>query len=54
MDAKITTNKNILGLLEYLQRTIEAITMMPRTDGMIAIDLNIYPSVESVFKEWSG
>ena len=26
MDVKNMTNKNILGLLEYLQRTIEAIT----------------------------
>lgn len=47
-------NKNILGLLKYLHRTIEVITMIPRTDGMIVIDLNIYPSVKLVFEEWYG
>lgn len=52
MDVKITTNKNILGLLEYLHRTIEAITMIPRTDGTSARELNIYASVKLVFEEW--
>lgn len=54
MDVKITINKNILGLLEYLHRTIEAITMIPRTDGTSARELNIYLSVKLVVEEWYG
>ena len=48
MDANRTTNKNIMALLKYLQRTREAITTKPRTDGVIATELNIYPSTKSI------
>jgi len=44
-------NKNILGLLEYLHRTIEAMTMVPRTDGTSARELNIYTSVKIIFED---
>lgn len=54
MDAKITISKNITGVLKYLQRTIVVITMIPRTDGTSARELNIYPSVKLVFEEWYG
>ena len=51
MDTKMIVNKNILGLLEYLHRTIEAMTMVPRTDGTSARELNIYTSVKIVFED---
>ena len=44
-------NINILGLLEYLHRTIEAMTMVPRTDGTSARELNIYTSNKIVFED---
>ena len=34
-------NKKNLGLLKYLHRVIEIITIMPRREGMLAIDLNM-------------
>lgn len=54
MDVKSTINKNILGLLEYLQRTIATITIIPRTDGTSANELNIYPSVKLLLEEGYG
>jgi hypothetical protein len=41
MDTKMIVNKNMVGLLKYLPMIIEIITIMPRREGMLAIDLNM-------------
>ena len=41
MDIKIIVNKNILGVLKYLHKTITVIAIIPSNDCKPAIDLNI-------------
>ena len=41
MDIKMIVNINMIGLLKYLPMIIDIMAIIPRMEGMLAIDVNM-------------